>query len=389
MIPYGRQTISQDDIDAVVEVLRSDFLTQGPTVPRFEKSIADHCKVPHAVAVCNATAGLHIACLALDVGPGDLVWTCPNTFVASSNCARYCGADVDFVDVDPRTYNMSVTALEQKLQRARAAGRLPKVVIPVHHSGQSCDMAAIAALAAEYGFRIIEDAAHAIGAAYEGEPVGDCRYSDLTVFSFHPVKIITTGEGGTVVTRDDILADKLRRLRSHGITSDRGIMEQRPEDEIWNYQQISLGFNYRMTDIHAALGVSQMKRLNEFVLARRAIAKRYDEAFAQMPVTLPWQHPASNSSYHLYPLLIDPEVCGKTQKEVYRSLWDAGIAVNLHYIPVYRQPYYEHLGFRQGYCPESERYHKQAISLPIFPGLTSDDQEKVISTIASAVGVTT
>lgn len=387
MIPYGRQDISQADIDSVIEVLRSDFLTQGPTIPRFEKSLSEHSHAKHAVAVTNATAALHIACLALGVGPGDLVWTSPNTFVASSNCALYCGADVDFVDIDAKTYNLSVERLSEKLAEARNGGRLPKVVIPVHHSGQSCEMAAIHALSQEYGFRIIEDASHAIGGAYQDEPVGNCRFSDITVFSFHPVKIVTTGEGGAALTNDDELADKLRRLRSHGITSDRSIMDARPSNEIWNYQQVSLGFNYRMTDIHAALGFSQIKRLAEFVAVRQTIAKRYDAAFAQMPVKTPWQHPDTRSSYHLYPLLVDRDVCGKGQQDVYKALWQAGVAVNLHYIPVYRQPYYEALGFKPGYCPEAERFYHQAISLPMFPTLTEGDQEFVVATIAKAVGV--
>lgn len=387
MIPYGRQDISQADIDAVVEILRSDFLTQGPSIAKFESSITEFCGVRHAVAVSNATAALHIACLALDVGPGDMVWTSPNTFVASSNCALYCGASVDFVDIDPQTYNMSVDRLREKLEVAQAAGNLPKVVIPVHLSGQSCEMEAIHALSQEYGFHIIEDASHSIGGSYRGSPVGDCRYSDITVFSFHPVKIVTTGEGGAALTKDDELAEKLRRLRSHGITSDRRIMLPRPDDEIWNYQQISLGFNYRMTDIHAILGISQMTRLREFVDKRRAIAARYDAAFAQMPVKTPWQHADTQSSYHLYPLLVDADVCGKTQKQVYAALWQAGIAVNLHYIPVYRQPYYEAMGFKPGYCPEAEKYYRQAISLPMFPTLSETDQEHVVAAVAKAVGV--
>lgn len=389
MIPYGRQDISQADIDAVVEVLRSDFLTQGPAIARFEQSISDFCGVKHVVAVSNATAALHIACLALDIGPGDLVWTSPNTFVASSNCALYCGAQVDFVDIDPSTYNMSVERLRDKLEKARKSGQLPKAVIPVHLSGQSCDMVAIFGLSKEYGFHIIEDASHAIGGTYENHPVGDCRYSDITVFSFHPVKIVTTGEGGAAVTQDSELASKLRRLRSHGITSDRALMEPRPGNEIWNYQQISLGFNYRMTDIQAVLGISQMGRLSEFVGIRRIIAQRYDEAFSRLPVKAPWQHPDTKSSYHLYPLLIDPAVCGATQKQVYSDLWEAGVAVNLHYIPVYRQPYYAAMGFRPGYCPEAERYYTQAISLPMFPTLDKNDQDFVIATVAKAVGVGT
>ena len=378
MIPYGRQDISQADIDAVVKVLTSDFLTQGPAVPAFEKAVTNFCGVEHGIALSNATAGLHVACLALGVGPGDIVWTSPNTFVASSNSALYCGAKVDFVDIDPRTYNISITCLTEKLAAAAADGQLPKVIIPVHHCGQSCDMKALHHLAGQYGFRIIEDAAHAIGASYDGRPVGACTYSDIAVFSFHPVKIITTGEGGLAVTNDAVLAERMRRFRSHGITSDRSVMHARPDDEIWNYQQIALGFNYRMTDIHAALGLSQMSRLSEFVDARRRIAARYDQLLADLPITLPTQMPGTESSYHLYPVLIDQDRCGISQKQFYAALWAGGVAVNLHYIPVYLQPYYKELGFKRGYCPVAEQYFRQVISLPIFPGLSEGQHDQVI-----------
>ena len=375
-LPYGRQSISEADIEAVVKVLRSDFLTQGPTIPRFEQVVADHCGSAYGVASNSSTSSLHVACLALGVGPGDRVWTSPNTFVASSNCALYCGASVDFVDIDPRTYNMSVASLEAKLAEAEAAGTLPKVVIPVHFCGQSCEMEAIGRLAKRYGFRVIEDASHAIGATYAGEPVGNCRHSDITVFSFHPVKIITTGEGGMAVTNDAALAEAMRLHRSHGITSKREAMDPRPADEIWNYQQVSLGFNYRMTDIAAALGISQMTRLNEFVNRRHELAEAYDQAFERLPVIRPWQHPDTRSSYHLYPIRIRHEHCGLTQRQVYDACGNIGI--NIHYIPVHRQPYSERLGFRAGYCPEAERFHRETISLPIFASMTSADQERVI-----------
>ena len=383
-IPYGRQDINQADIDAVVEVLRSDWLTQGPTITRFEAAVANYCGAQHAVAVNSATAALHIACMALDVGPGDWVWTSPNTFVASANCAIYCGAQVDFVDIDPCTYNLSVERLAQKLAEAKAKGMLPKVVIPVHLCGQSCDMASIYALAQEYRFRIIEDASHAIGGKYKNESVGNCRYSDITVFSFHPVKIITTGEGGMSLTNDRVLANRMQCHRSHGI-SDREQMQPRPADEIWNYQQIRLGYNYRITDIQAALGLSQMRRLQEFVARRHQIAVRYDAAFASLPVIIPSQHPDTWSSYHLYPIRIRQSDCGKTQRQVYDTFLKARISVNLHYIPVYRQPFYEAMGFPAGYCRESELYHKEAISLPMFPTLTEVDQEKVIATLTDAL----
>jgi UDP-4-amino-4,6-dideoxy-N-acetyl-beta-L-altrosamine transaminase len=384
MILYGRQDISQADIDAVLEVLKSDFLTQGPVVPLFEQTISTCVGARQAVAVNNATAALHIACLALELGEGDWLWTSPITFVASANCALYCGAKIDFVDIDPATYNMSVEKLAEKLALAEKEGRLPKVVVPVHFSGQSCDMAGIHKLSQQYGFKVIEDASHAIGARYKGQPVGNCRYSDITVFSFHPVKIITTGEGGMAVTNDAALASLMQRFRSHGIESDRGKMQPRPGDEIWNYQQVCLGYNYRMTDMQAALGLSQMKRLQEFVQTRHRIAERYDSELARLPITLPWQHPDCYSTYHLYPIQVDKQASGTTQRRVYDVLQAGGINVNLHYIPVYRQPYYEAMGFRAGYCPASERYHKQTLTIPMYPTLTGIEQSKVIQVLAEA-----
>ncbi len=386
MIPYGRQDITQADIDAVVEVLRSDFLTQGPAVPSFEQTVATYCGAQHAVTVNSATSALHIACLALDLGPGDWLWTSPITFVASANCGLYCGAQVDFVDIDPRTYNLCSQALEQKLKEAEKAGCLPKIVVPVHLCGQPCDMQEIYALAQRYGFKIIEDASHAIGGKYQGEPIGNCRYSDITVFSFHPVKIITTGEGGMALTNNPELADRMLRYRSHGITSDARKMQPRPADEIWNYQQISLGFNYRMTDIQAALGVSQMTRLDEFVNKRQRIAKRYDDALAGLPLQTPWQHPDSYSSYHLYPIRLKLGEDEQTQRQVYDALHAAGILANLHYIPVYRQPYYEAMGFKAGYCPDAEQYHKEAISIPMYPAMSEAQQDEVVSCLREALG---
>jgi UDP-4-amino-4,6-dideoxy-N-acetyl-beta-L-altrosamine transaminase len=380
-IPYGRQDINQSDIDAVVDVLRSDFLTQGPVVPAFEKVVSDYCGAQYAVAVNSATSALHIACLALGVGKGDSIWTTPTTFVASANCALYCGAAVDFVDIDSRTYNLSVDRLTEKLALAEKKGKLPKVVIPVHLCGQPCDMADLSALGQKYGFKIIEDASHAIGARYKGEPIGSGRYSDITVFSFHPVKIITSGEGGMAITNDTKLARRLRILRSHGITSTVEDMHSRPDSEIWNYQQIDLGFNYRMTDIHAALGLSQMKRLDEFVKRRNQLAGRYDKQLADLPIKTPWQHPDSYSSYHLYPIRLDPNATARTQREVYNSLRANGILINLHYIPVYRQPFFEELGFRPGYCPEAERYYHETISVPLYPAMTNEQQDLVVATL--------
>ena len=384
MIPYGRQDISEADIQAVVDVLRSDYLTQGPAVPAFEKSVADYCGAQHAVAVNSATSALHIACLALGVGKGDVVWTTPITFVASANCALYCGAQIDFVDIDPRTYNLSVERLAEKLAYAEKIGNLPKVVIPVHLCGQPCDMAGIHALSQRYSFKIIEDAAHAIGGKYRGEPVGNCRYSDIVVLSFHPVKIITTGEGGMALTNDAKLAKRMQLLRSHGITRDVNEMTHAP-DGPWYYQQIDLGYNYRMTDLQAALGLSQMQRLDEFVTKRHAIAELYDQLLTGLPVIAPWQHADSYSGLHLYVIRLKLEKISSTHRHVFEALRAAGIAVNLHYIPVHRQPYYEGLGFKVDYCPEGERYYAEAISLPMYPGLTVEQQNRVVSALAEAV----
>jgi len=380
MIPYGRQDISETDIQAVVDVLRSDYLTQGPAVPAFEKSIADYCGVQHGVAVNSATSALHIACLALGVGPSDTVWTTPITFVASANCALYCGAKVDFVDIDPRTYNMSVERLVEKLALAEKLGNLPKVVIPVHLCGQPCDMAAIHALSRQYGFKIIEDASHAIGGKYRGETIGNCRYSDITVFSFHPVKIITTAEGGMAMTNDAQLAKRMQLLRSHGITRDANEMTHAP-DGPWYYQQIDLGFNYRMTDLQAALGLSQMQRLDEFVAKRHNIAKRYDQLLADLPVLTPWQHADNYSGLHLYVIRLKLNDIGSTHRQVFEGMRAAGVGVNLHYIPVHTQPYYEGLGFKAGHCPEAEQYYAEAISLPMYPGLTEAQQNQVIEVL--------
>lgn len=382
MIPYGRQDINESDIQAVVDVLRSDFLTQGPAVPAFEKAVAEYCGAQFSVAVSSATSALHIACLALGVGKGDLVWTSPITFVASANCALYCGADIDFVDIDPHTYNLSAADLEEKLKQAKHAGRLPKVVIPVHLCGQSCDMAGIYALSQRYGFKIIEDASHAIGGKYQGQPVGGCRYSDITIFSFHPVKIITTGEGGMALTNDVRLAKHMQILRSHGITRDTHEMTHEP-DGPWYYQQIDLGFNYRMTDLQAALGLSQMQRLDEFVTIRHTVAKRYDELLKDLPMVTPCQHPESYSAFHLYVIRLKLEQLGKTHLAFFEALRSAGVGVNLHYIPVYLQPYYQRLGFKGGHCPEAERYYAEAISLPMYPGLLQDGQQRVADALVA------
>lgn len=384
VIRYGQQDINQDDIDAVVSVLRSVNLTQGPTIPRFEEGVKQAVGARHAIAVNSATSALHIACLALDLGPGDWLWTTPNTFVASANCALYCGASVDFVDIDPKTYNLSPDALEAKLVEAEKAGKLPKVVVPVHLAGQPCDMAAIHALGQRFGFRIIEDASHAIGGSYKGEPIGNCRYSDITIFSFHPVKIITTAEGGMAVTNDDDLATRLGLLRSHGITREPDLMTA-PMDGPWYYQQVALGYNYRMTDLQAALGTSQLTRLCEFVKRRHEIADRYDELLAGMPITLPWQHPDSHSAFHLYVIRLQLDRIGTGRREVFEYMRERDILVNLHYIPVHTQPFYRQFGFRDGDYPQAEQYYREAISIPMHPSLSDEDQDRVVKALREAM----
>jgi UDP-4-amino-4,6-dideoxy-N-acetyl-beta-L-altrosamine transaminase len=375
-LPYGRQSISDADIAAVVSVLRSDWLTQGPAVPAFEEAVASYCHTAHAVAVNSATSALHIACLALGVGAGDLVWTSPNTFVASANCARYCGADVDFVDIHPDTLNLCPEQLSAKLARARQAGRLPKVVIPVHFAGQSCEMAEIHALAMEYGFRIIEDASHAIGGRYRGEPVGCGRYSDITVLSFHPVKIITSAEGGMALTQDPALARAMRLARSHGVTRDPNDFVQ-PAEGPWHYEQQALGWNYRMTDLQAALGLSQMQRLDAFVARRNALAARYDHLLADLPLARPRVGPDRLSSFHLYVVGLSHAHPTQDRSQVFAALRQAGIGVNLHYQPVHLQPYYRQLGFHPGQFPCAEHYSSSSLTLPLYPDMQDEDVDRV------------
>jgi UDP-4-amino-4,6-dideoxy-N-acetyl-beta-L-altrosamine transaminase len=384
MIPYGRQSIVAADIDAVVEVLRSDWLTQGPTVPRFESAVASKVGAGFAIAVNSATSALHVACLALDVGPGDRVWTSSNTFVASANCARYCGADVDFVDIDSRTYNMSVSALEEKLAAAQRRGTLPKVVIPVHFAGQSCDMAGIRGLAQRFGFHVVEDASHAIGGEYHGAPVGNCAYSDIAIFSFHPVKIITTAEGGMAMTNDSGLAQRMQRLRTHGITRAPAEMQQ-SDPEPWYYEQVELGFNYRMTDVQAALGLSQHARIDEFVRERTRIAARYDELLRDLPLQRPYQDPNARSAYHLYPIKTQIGRGAVSRRVLFDRLRAKGIGVNVHYIPVHLQPYYRERGFAHGYCQNAEAYYADALSLPLYYGLNDEQQDHVVAALRAAI----
>ena len=381
MIPYGKQDISQQDIDAVVNVLKSDFLTQGPVLPAFEESITKYTGADYALAVNSATSALHIACLALEVGSEDIVWTSPNTFVASANCALYCGAEIDFVDIDITTFNMCPKLLETKLKKTKSEGKkLPKVVIPVHMCGQPCDMPQIRRLGDEYGFKIIEDASHAIGGNCEGYKIGSCEYSDVTVFSFHPVKIITTAEGGVAVTNDKSVASKMALYRSHGITRDPSLMTKVP-DGPWYYEQLCLGFNYRMTELQAALGLSQMQRLDDFVSVRHQLAMRYDELIDDLPIVAPYRDSRHYSAFHLYVIRLKLDLIKSTHLEIFCGLKEKGIGVNLHYIPVHMHPYYTEQGFSLGDYPVAEEYYQSAISLPLFPSMSLEDQSEVVTAL--------
>lgn len=380
MIPYAHQDLDDADVQAVVDVLRSDWITQGPAVGRFERTVADYCGARYALAAINGTAALHLACRAIGLGPGDVLWTSPITFISSANCARMCGAEVDFVDIDPRTYNMSVDALEQKLRAAAGRGRLPKVIMPVHLAGQPCEMESIGGLARQFGAAVIEDAAHALGARYRGVPVGACDHAHAAVFSFHPVKSITTGEGGMVVTQRQDLFDAAVLLRNHGMTRERARMDGESEGP-WYYQQLDLGYNYRLPDILAVLGTSQMRRLDEFITRRRALAARYDARLAGLPITLPWQHPDTASAWHLYIIQLQLDRIKKTRRKVVEALHAAGIGANVHYIPVHTQPYYRRLGFSRGDFPHAEAYYDRSVTLPLFASLTEEDQDRVIAAL--------
>ena len=378
MIPYGKQDINQADIDAIVEVLHSDFLTQGAQVPLFEKTVSNYCNSNYSVAVNSATSALHNACLAIGLGKDDWLWTSPNSFVASANCGLYCGARIDFVDINPQTYNLSVSELEKKLVKAQRENKLPKVLIPVHFAGQSCDMKRIHSLSKEYGFKIIEDASHAIGGQYLDRPIGCCQYSDITIFSFHPVKIITTAEGGLATTNSEELAERMRLLRSHGVTRNQKLMTKDIEGA-WYYQQIDLGFNYRMTELQAALGVSQMKRLDEFVAKRHSLQERYDLLLKNLPIIKPFQAENTYSALHLYPIQIVLNKVQKSRKQIFNELRDKGIGVNVHYMPIHMQPYYRQFGFNEGDFPNSEDYYSQAISIPLFHSMSLVQQDEVIA----------
>jgi len=400
MITYGRQDIDDSDIDAVLKVLRSDFLTQGPMVPAFERSISARGTAKHAVAVNSATSALHVACLALGLSPGDRLWTVPNTFVASANCGRYCGAEVDFVDIDPLTWNLSIPRLQEKLRQARRENRVPKVVVPVHFAGQPTEQEVIWELAQEYGFKVLEDASHAVGASRNGEPVGSCRWSDIAVFSFHPVKIITTGEGGIALTNDDALAERMAMLRTHGITRDPVRFRAHPVDparpananaipadpDPWRYEQQMLGFNYRMNDIQAALGNSQLERLDGYINRRNALARRYDDALRSLPLQLPTVQPQNVSSFHLYVVRLKRDTLGKSHRKVFEELRSRGIGVNVHYMPVHLQPYYRELGFHPGQFPESETHGQSALTLPLYAALSDQQQDRVIEALHQVLG---
>ncbi len=371
MIPYAKQSISEQDIEAVNEVLRSDFITQGPVISQFEEAVAKYCGAKFAIAVSHGTAALHLACLALEVRVGDIVWTSPNSFVASANCAIYCNAEVDFIDIDPDTYNICIDSLTLKLQQAEKDNRIPKVIIPVHFSGQPCDMKALKSLSKKYGFLIIEDAAHALGAEYTDQKVGSCAYSELTIFSFHPAKMITSGEGGMIMTNNPQLADKIKRLSTHGITRETGLMTEESHGG-WYYQQLDLGYNYRITDIQAALGLSQLRCLDEFISKRKKLAERYNHQLQSLPLTMPWQNPEAQSSWHLYVIRLNLKQLKIDRKSVFEQLRQAGIGVHVHYIPIHTQPFYQERGFRQGDFPESESYYQEALTLPLFTDLTEE-----------------
>ena len=382
MIPYGKQDINQADIDSVINVLKSNLLTQGPQVPLFENTVAEYCDAKYGIAVNSATSALHIACLALGLGKGDYLWTSPNTFVASANCGLYCGAKVDFVDIDPLTYNLSIQELEKKLIQAEKENKLPKILIPVHFAGQSCDMEKIHILSKQYGFSIIEDASHAIGAKYLDKPVGGCQYSDITIFSFHPVKIITTAEGGLATTNSPKLSEKMQLFRSHGVTRDPSLMSKLSEGG-WYYQQVDLGFNYRMTELQAALGVSQMQRLDKFVTQRHILQKRYDSLLNDLAIIKPYQDQDNYSALHLYPIQVDLESIDKSRQQIFDELRQSGIGVNVHYIPIHTQPYYQQLGFQEGSFPNSEVYYDRAISIPLFHTMTLEQQDEVVNNLKS------
>lgn len=384
MIPYSRQTIDSADIDAVCDVLRSPWLTQGPAVETFEEAIADYCGAKYAIAVSSATAALHLACLALELRAPDIAWTSPNTFVASANCALYCGATVDFVDIDPQSLNLCPVALKAKLQSAARDGRLPKVITPVHFAGHSAEMESLAALARQFGVSVIEDASHALGGRYKGHAVGSCSFSDMTVFSFHAVKIITTGEGGVITTNSDELRQRLLLLRSHGITRDPA-QTRRETDGPWYYEQLALGYNYRMTDIQAALGRSQLEKLNSFIARRHELANRYDEKLRSLPVTLPYRAEHTHSAFHLYVIRLRQNELKKTRRQIFEELRASGIGVNVHYIPVHLQPYYSALGFRPGAFPEAERYYKEALTIPLHAGLSESEQDEVVEALRQIV----
>ncbi len=382
MIPYGKQDIDKSDIKSVIDILKSDFLTQGPQVPLFEKTVSDYCGSKFGIAANSATSALHIACLSLNLGEGDWLWTSPNTFVASANCGLYCGAKIDFVDIDPMTYNLCTNKLEKKLIKAKRNNNLPKIVVPVHFAGQSCDMKKIFSLSKDYGFKIIEDASHAIGGKYLNNPIGGCQYSDITVFSFHPVKIITTAEGGLATTNSKTLSNRMKLFRSHGVTRDPELMTKKSEGD-WYYQQLDLGLNYRMTDLQAALGISQMKKLDKYVQKRNILKKRYDSLLCDLPIIRPYQSKKVYSAFHLYPIQIDKVKTSLTRSKVFELLRKKNIGVNVHYIPVHTQPYYLEMGYMYGDFQNSETFYENAITLPLYSKMSFEEQDQVVNSLVS------
>ncbi len=377
MIPYSRQSINENDINEVIKVLKSEMITQGPIVEKFEKTICSYTSSNYSVLTNSATSALHISCLALGLSKGDILWTSPNSYVASANVGLLCNAKVDFVDIDPENYNMCPTALSIKLKNAEKLGQLPKIVMPVHFAGQSCDMIKIKKLSEKYGFKIIEDASHAIGGSYNNTKIGSCRFSDITVFSFHPVKIITTAEGGCAITNNEEIFEKLKLLSSHGVTRNPKFMAEKNSDK-WVYDQISIGFNYRMSDMNAALGLSQLLRIDCFLKKRNKIAKKYFQQLKNIDLKLPKQEDYNLSAFHLFPIQV------KNRKRIYELFHQNDIKVNVHYRPIHTQPFWQKRGFKSGLFPNSEFYYSQAISLPIFYDLNDELQDNVIKILQNS-----
>ena len=384
MIPYAKQDISDEDIDSVIEVLKSDFLTQGNKVPLFEDIISERVGAKYALAANSATSCLYLSCLSLGLSKEDILWTSPITYVASANCALYCGAEVDFVDIDPLTWNISVEILEEKLKTARKIKKVPKILVLVHLAGNPCDLQKVFDLSKEYGFSIIEDASHALGSKYSGEHIGSSVYSDISVFSFHPVKNITTGEGGMILTNNQKLSEKIHLYRSHGITRDTKKMINK-EEGLWYYEQLLLGFNFRMSDIHAALGISQMNSLDKFISIRNELSQIYTEELKGLPLTIQRVRKEDLSAWHIFVIRLKLSELKLSRLEIYNSLRNKGIGVNVHYIPVHLHPFYKNLGFNKGDFPNSENYYDGAITIPMFTKLKKKEIKYVIQALKESI----